>query len=651
MPVSAAVDEMPQTVFEAKPGTYKYKEPSKWKKHQFTCFDGEGFDIDGRHQYVYMCAYDGTEYTDIRNDAGLTSEQCFKFLVDTAASHKYGINVIYGGSYDANMMLGDVPETQLRQLHTEGTCVWRDWRISYIHRKEFTVTHIPTQRKNTCKLWDVIGFFQCGFEPAIENWLGVKDTTIKRGKKARSAFRAGQIDFIISYCQRELYLFEKLMQRLWEALNKAGVKLQRWDGAGAIAQCLLLQNKVHLYKGTQEQQDAHYLLARSAYAGGRFELIAPGDYQQPVYNYDINSAYPYAMTQLPPFGGLRACGNTRCKITQYDLVKVAYKGPVDQLFHPYFHRHSDYSVSYPLSTTGWHWGVEYLTAKQFGNPGTIVQHYHWDATSSRPFSFVNALYQIRKQMKDEGDKAEIIYKLGYASFYGKMVQQRGWKPGRKIPMFHQLYWGGWVTAKTRSMVYAAMMQKPEHVIAVETDGIFTTAMLDLESGSELGQWEYKVYDSLSYVQSGMYFGTLAEGYYKRPQDRIVTKYRGLDKGSLNREKVLKAWAKYEAGGDGTVSAKSTRFRTLGTSLVGTRMDDWRQWKVSPKAVNLVAGGKRLHSPACAAPWGKGSHHQTIAIQPKEQESVAYNVLWADTESRKELYLELEDEWEAIIHEN
>lgn len=648
MPVSSAVDGMPQTVFEAKGGTYKYREPSKWAKHQFTCFDGEGFDIDGRHQYVYLCAYDGTEYQDVRNDNGLSTEQCFQFLVNVAAKHKYGINVIYGGSYDSNMMLRDVPEPQLRELHETGSTRWRDWRISFIPRKEFTVVHIPTARRNSCRLWDVIGFFQCSFVSAIESWLNVKDKEITRGKKARSAFRAGQIDWIISYCQRELYLFEQLMQRLWVALDNIGVKLNRWDGAGAIAQCLLQQSGVKAYMGDIECNEEYYLFARCAYAGGRFELIAPGDYRCKVYNYDINSAYPAAMIQLPEFNGLRACSKKNCTIGQYDLVKVDYTGDVSTKFHPYFHRHQDYSVSYPLRTQGWHWGIEYLSAGD--NCGTILQHLHWRDSGVRPFLWVTALYAKRKALKDAGDKAEIACKLGYNSFYGKMVQQRGWKPGKKKPQFHQLYMGGWVTAYTRSKIYEAMCMMPDSVIAVETDGIFTTAELPLETGSGLGQWEIKEYDSLTYVQSGMYFGTLSEGYYKGG-NREVAKYRGLDKGSLTREAVIKAWTAYEDGGKGTVTAKSTRFRTLGTSLVGARLGDWRQWSVDKKEVSLVAGGKRLHSPGCDAPWGYGTHHDTIAVQPQILESRPYNVLWADTESRMDLYNELEEDWETFIYEN
>lgn len=634
---------------------YKYKRPAKWDKHHFICYDGEGYDINDRHEYVYLCAYDGSDYHEVRNDKGLTTEQCFKFLINTASQFKNGINVIYGGSYDANMILKDLPFETLYRLHHEGSAIWRDYRIEYIPRKFFQVSYLP-QRKKTIRLWDVIGFFQTSFESSLETWLDVKDKTIAKGKKSRSAFNAAQLDFIISYCQKELYLFEKLMQRLWECLDAAGIKLNRWDGAGAASSYLLRTQGVYQHKGSPEVQAEHYHLARAAYAGGRFELFRPGDFRCKVYNYDINSAYPYGMTQLPAFTGMVQCkkkDHTNCIIGDYDLVKVQYEGSYYTPIHPYFHRDNDYSVSYPLRHRGWHWAPEYLMAEKYGMQGSVQIHYKMRDNKVRPFDWVGTLYDKRRVLKANGDKAEKALKLALNALYGKLVQQKGWKPGKSIPVSHQLYWGGWITALTRSMIFDAMMQSPDAMIATETDGIFTTAPLDLPLGKALGEWEVKEYDNLTYVQSGMYFGTLSEGFYDptKPQEREVVKYRGLDKGSLKREHIIKGWEKFQAGGQPKVAGRSTRFRTLGTSLVGQRMQEWRQWKPDKKEITLIPTGKRKHDPTCKSHWGIDGRHTTISIQPKAEESVAYNVLWEDMEDKLEMFAILEEEWEGIVREN
>jgi hypothetical protein len=638
----------------------KWHDPSKWVKHQFTCFDGEGYDIDGKHQYVYLCAYDGVQYEEIRNDTGLGSEQCFEFLVSVAAKHKYGINVIYGGSYDSNMMLRDVSISALMDLNKHGTCRWKKWRISMVSRKEFTITDVTKDRRNTCKLWDVIGFYQCGFEKAISDWLDVKDSTITKGKSARKVFDSQQLDFIIDYCKKELLYFEALMQRLWSALSSVGIKLNRWDGSGAAAQSVLQSSGVARYKGTESQNDEYYTEARIAYAGGRFELIAPGDYLNGVYNYDINSAYPYAMTLLPTFTGLRKCTKRGCEYGPYDLLKIMYDGHPKEyagdelrIFHPYHHRYEHFAVAYPARTVGWHYGVEWIAS---GKEGDVLSHLHWDDCGERPFGWVRDLYRYRYELKAKGDKAEKAVKLAINSLYGKCVQQRGWVPGKKRPMFHQLYWGGWITAYCRSMMYRAMLQHPDCVIAVETDGIFTTHELALDVGEDLGQWGLTKYQELTYVQSGMYFGVDAEG-------KSVTKYRGLDRGSLTREMVLQGWEQYESKHHQqmttaqrnrlqVVRAPSTRFRTLSTSLMGARLDNWHQWVTDKKDIALLPTGKRIHAPWCTTPWGRGTHHETVCVGTgQDRVSHPYNVLWADTASRLELYRDLEELWEESIHEH
>lgn len=201
-----------------------------------------------------------------------------------------------------------------------------------------------------------------------------------------------------------------------------------------------------------------------------------------------------------------------------------------------------------------------------------------------------------------------------------------------------------MTAYCRSAMYAAMMQAPEHIIAVETDGIFTTAPLDLNFGKGLGQWDVTEYAEMTYLASGVYFAV-------KPDGTTVEKYRGMDKGQLSREKVLKGWEKYERASEKsrlhssvrTVPADSTRFRTLGTSFQGSRAGDWRQWITETKNVSLMPTGKRIHHPFCRAPWGRGTHHETLPMAERgNMWSYPYNVLWVDTASKMAMYAAIEE---------
>ena len=462
------------------------------------------------------------------------------------------------------------------------------------------------------------------------------------------------------------------MQALWIALDNAGFKLNRWDGAGSIASYLFHSRGMLDFKGSEEAQAEHYDKARDAYAGGRFELCRPGDFRETVYNYDINSAYPYAITQLPPFQDLvHQPDNDGTNISDYDLVYIDYDnsdsitkhlmqgipaflgdvqtqskpGPI----HPFYNRSKKHLVCYPPQCKRWCWGIEVNTARSCGYTVNVTDVYHWIDNGERPWSWVGDLYNHRKELKAKGDNAERAIKLGINSLYGKMVQQKGWHEGDDIPRTHQLYWGGWVTAKTRSMLFEAMCIDPDSVIAVETDGIYTTTELPLNVGSELGQWDKTVYSDFTYCQSGMYFGTPVGG-------KAVAKYRGLDKGTLTREKVIAAYEAYEKDKSTRlrIKARSTRFRTIGTSLVSPeRMEKWRQWTKENKTITLEpttgesGAGKRMHHHWCKEPYGMGHSHHTVPRPATDIVSSPYNVLWIDTADKQAYFLELDEEREGI----
>lgn len=663
-PITATTDELPKRQGnkyvhskDAKP--YRERKPSKFRNHQFLCFDGEGFAVNERHEYVYLAAYNGETVSAIRNDSGLSSLQCFRFLTAQAAKHPQSICVIYGGSYDANMMLRDVPLRKLKRIRSDGWCRWGPYRIEYVPWKFLQVTDNRTG--NSCRLWDVIGFFQSSFQVSIDKWLGINSSVINKGKAKRSKFTADDIDNIINYCHEELKYFEQLCQRLWECLDGIGLTISRWDGAGSIAQALLSKHHVTAFKGSDEQQEQYYYLARCAYAGGRFENFMPGDFAQEVYGYDINSAYPFAISQLPPFNGLVKCRKTdhhNCRIGNYDLLRVYYEQDIMQPIHPYFHRGPDLTISYPNRHDGYHWAPEYLAALQFGDPGEVIEHYVWKDNGKRPFAWVQEMYDARLEMKKDTpespyDPREKVVKLGINSLYGKMAQQRGWREGKPIPRFHQLYWAGWVTAKCRSMVYAAMMQSPDSIIACETDGIISMVQLDLPLGEGLGEWDFTRYDFITYVQSGLYFAG------KDGKD-VKLRSRGINAKSVNRQMILKGWERYQTKqipSRSYVTITTKRFHTLASSLATNNMEDWRQWREQKKKVSLIPTkqGKRGHLPPLCGDdcrWGIGRHHRTLARPMNNEVSEPYRVLWEDDEGLlADMYLarEMERE-EGIINE-
>jgi hypothetical protein len=120
------------------------------------------------------------------------------------------------------------------------------------------------------------------------------------------------------------------------------------------------------------------------------------------------------------------------------------------------------------------------------------------------------------------------------------------------------------------------MQAPDDVVFIATDGITSLRPLDVEVGSDLGQWEAYTADEAVVAQSGVYWLRMGKKWKQT--------YRGFDQGTLRREHVAEALEK----GDEYVLATQTRFVTMGRALVSDESwHEWRRWITKPKKLRLT----------------------------------------------------------------
>jgi len=108
-------------------------------------------------------------------------------------------------------------------------------------------------------------------------------------------------------------------------------------------------------------------------------------------------------------------------------------------------------------------------------------------------------------------------------------------------------------------MFELAMTAPDAVIAIATDAVYATKRLACDEGQELGQFEVQQYDRGIFVQPGVSF------LYKG--DERFDRYRGFDRGTLDPDVILDAWARHKP----TIEAKAHRFTTLGTAIAG-RLD-------------------------------------------------------------------------------
>lgn len=552
----------------------------------FIGWDGEGVTReDGVHVYTLLANSLGSYIAAKDIWHPLTTEQCFRFILNTAAQHKGVNHVWFSFSYDVNMMLGDLPEDELRTLYERDGqwtyCPSVHCHILYRPKKTFSLRsemrNISTgkKRKVYIKMDDTFTFFNTSFVKAVDTYLGAEwegRDLVLLGKSER-ATGFNTVD-TIAYNKAELTALVLTMNELRERLSFVDIHPRDWHGPGAVASKLLQMNDVKAH--TAELPEEIDLPLRHSYAGGWFELFKYGCTQQSTWRYDKRSAYPYAATQLPTAQGrwTHEAGST-AEIQATSLYRCewhcAYKD--EKYPQPFHYRSDDGHICYPPHVQGWYWGTEVRAAQKLPyGVLAIKEAWHFVADNdSHPFAFLQGLYDERRRLINAKHPAQLALKLAINSVYGKLIQQLGWSINPdgsvKRPAYFNLFWASQITAATRAALLELMVANNgyDDVISFETDAIFTSRQWENVPLSEkLGDWEELELHDLTYLQSGVY-ATSTDVAHVRGMTKIVWPPNPVQ---TFRDMLQSRWSAYEY--------ELTAFVGLGTGLT-QNMDQWRKW--------------------------------------------------------------------------
>src|ERR1035437_7781587 len=297
-------------------------------------------------------------------------------------------------------------------------------------------------------------------------------------------------------------------------LNAIGVNITEWYGPGAVAKFWFKEFEVL----PKESHTVGSIAAlNSAYYGGRFEQIVLGKVRN-IYEYDIPSAYPSAMVDMPYFRSWRQVKRAAFKTAnKYSIWQVTFDLRSSKLdFGPLPIRSKDGRICYPLVGKGWYWYEEIKVMLDFFPTAKVQIHEGYVArTEGQPFDWIGWLYDYRMKLKGTGNLSQYAIKVGLNSLYGKCAQRVGRNP------YFSLSWAGYITASTRAkLARAAYEAGSEHILGFATDALFSDTKLSLsQSNNNLGGWEESFFGVATFFQSGVYRLVAADG-------TIHDRYRG-----------------------------------------------------------------------------------------------------------------------------
>lgn len=301
-----------------------------------------------------------------------------------------------------------------------------------------------------------------------------------------------------------------------------------------------------------------------AYYGGRIEAAAVGEFREVLWGYDINSAYPYAITHLPRWDAwdLRWVDglDERHRMGMY---YVRWWLPEGANFYPFPYRSRAGNVFFPRCGEGWVMSPELYAALAYW-PLTTAPSYESGTTADYGIAVLGGLVlegtdgggdgmtylsaekrcmtalkmeemaEVRLKAKHDGLPYEKSLKTIINSGYGKLIQQVG------SHRFLNTFAASWITSTCRAMIYRAIGPDwDREVIAVMTDGVLARKRLTVSLGEKLGEWEEKRYDHAIQLLPGVY-----KLHQVEPKEKEIRKYRGVSK-DIDYEAALAAWRRGE----------------------------------------------------------------------------------------------------------
>jgi hypothetical protein len=476
---------------------------------------------------------------------------------------------------------------------------WSKYRVNRVSTK-FTLELIerrtgredgPLESTRRIIVWDLFRFFGKAFVPALKDWkVGTEEelAAIQAMKDQRGNFdRINEREQL--YCRSECRLMAQMASNLVQAHDDADLKLRTYYGPGSTASVMLA--KMQAKENKAPIVDEMKRIIDMAFFGGRFEHSWVGPVRG-MWSYDIASAYPFAITQIPCFkhGEWRlvkrptirqieeapaACVHWR--LPMYDRLRIVEQSlgeklqkavqakgrAADRAWGPFPFRLMDGNILFPVvAKGGWVWKQEFLAAL---NSGVFpnVDHteawiWHADCDCGPPFGKAVAdYYCLRLEWGKDGKG--LVVKLGLNSDYGKLAQRIGHPP------FQDIITAGIITSTCRGMLLTGMgrASDPWNITGVATDSIQSTEPLDLpippRTGTEekaqeknkfpLGAWDNTTKGEDTFlIRPGMRFkmscgkcGKTARECLCKGVDGTAARGMGVRTLHANRAKVLDAW--------------------------------------------------------------------------------------------------------------
>lgn len=588
------------------------------------------------------------------------------------------VNLFYNLAYDASAILKTLPEKNLEQFIELNYTIYDNIYFSMLGSKCFEIGYIHESADNpkkqnyvdlkgeirqlsySVKFFDLWQFFK--YEPnssldAVSKKY-LNDSKIPITELGYDMSNLPIDDTVIDYCIHDAELTKRLADIVISACNETNIFFNTPYSTASLSmdyfyntisdakpfKCVnplsFLINRDNIVN-KRNYEICYY--AYNSYYGGRNEVTKRGYFEE-VYEYDVNSMYPYTASLLEDVFLLSWFKIKSVKeLLNFDIDTLAYGFFECNIKVPY-----NYILPLPVkdgvlkykygSFKNYYTTLEELkTIVNLGlcnwNDIEIIKGWIGQRNDDNPpiYPFrdtINLLYHERAKYQ-KTDFRNLLYKIILNSFYGKFIEvnnkiciankqidlddvalykvldnciiSKEWVSGK---YFNPVY-AAYITALGRCKVFEAAYQAGSDFIATFTDSVLSTRKLNIDVGDKLGQWE-GVRGSLFMVGGGFYVLEGEQEYkfrtrgvhvrkIKADKELNISDFKDIFNHGYNETRVLKIKEAYR-------QHRLQDFNTFQTSLKqkDLNFDTKREWDYQYKNIDELFKIRSDSRPFCIA---------------------------------------------------
>ncbi len=539
-------------------------------------------DTETENGNIFLLEDDSGRFLDQHD---ITFENVARFLFRYEGTWVFCWNL----GYDAICILKLLPRHILDSYKHNRKLKFRysGYEINYIPNKQLTLR----KGKHSVSLYDMAQYydkkplakaFSENFNEISKDYLKMKesrqDFTLSHYLRHKKQIR--------EYCKMDCILTRKLAEKWLETFyNAFGFYPRNWVSSGYLGEKVLINNDIFVPRFNE----VPYLVQEQAWLsfyGGRFELIKRG-FIGYCCLYDINSAYPFALTQLPDL--------TRGKwITSNNIhpkTKVGFFHIIADISNsvkvcPFPFRNKNKTIIYPSGKFETFVTLhELLTVQR--DPRIkykILESYQFipNKNCGYPFrDFIGMMYEKRLELKKRNDPQQQALKLILNSMYGKTAQTTNNRFGNLFNPVISSFITGFARAQLYQFVRDNNLEK--NIVAFATDSVAIQKKIPDLNSEKLGEMK------LDKESNDAYY--LSNGYYRF---NGIWKNRGIGNDPSEKNVEIEHKDTIEnKDGQLYIEVETTQLQHLKSAIIRNLHKDIGKIRTYQRKVFLNSDRKRL----------------------------------------------------------